>query len=175
MLGIGVLVGFVAVIRDVLTPGRQNRWWSGPVQIVVVIAVAHYLQIWLAERHPPRTPPLDALAGNTFGTYPSGGCVRAVADYGVMIAVLVRRFPMPRWGVAALWAVWGAGAYIEGFSRMYLSKHWLQDVLGGWALGGALLAVLLVAGAALDGPAGSPLLPFGRSADRAIRPERAYP
>jgi membrane-associated phospholipid phosphatase len=38
---------------------------------------------------------------------------------------------------------------MEGYSRWYLNKHWVTDVLGGWFYGGLLLAVAVFAGRAL--------------------------
>jgi membrane-associated phospholipid phosphatase len=40
-------------------------------------------------------------------------------------------------------------ATIEGYSRLYLLKHWLTDVLGGYVFGLSLLAVFVYAGRAL--------------------------
>ena len=33
-------------------------------------------------------------------------------------------------------------AYLEGFTRVYLGRHWVLDIPGGWLLGAAVLAAL---------------------------------
>jgi membrane-associated phospholipid phosphatase len=47
------------------------------------------------------------------------------------------------------WTVLWAAAFVEGYSRWYLNKHWITDVLGGWFYGGLLLAVVVFAGRAM--------------------------
>ncbi len=45
----------------------------------------------------------------------------------------------PPWRWAA-GAVAGVSVVGVGFTRVYLGVHWLSDVVGGWLLGGALVA-----------------------------------
>ena len=54
---------------------------------------------------------------------------------GLTFPHLSRRVKVGAWSVLAL------AAYIEGFSRTYLLKHWFTDVIGGWLFGVMLLAV----------------------------------
>jgi membrane-associated phospholipid phosphatase len=52
----------------------------------------------------------------------------------------------PRWGQrVAAWTTATLIAVLVGFSRLYLGVHWLSDVLGGYALGAAWLAVVITA------------------------------
>lgn len=107
----------------------------------------HQLQVallHLAHRgHPP----------TTLGTYPSGGCARLVLTWGLIAyLLLIPRKKTRSWqGYAAMTFV-ACAAYIEGFSRIYLSKHWVSDVVGGWIFGLILLFVMIVATRVLDRP-----------------------
>jgi membrane-associated phospholipid phosphatase len=38
---------------------------------------------------------------------------------------------------------------LEGYTRVYLLKHWLTDALGGYVYGGLMLTVFVYAGRAL--------------------------
>ena len=80
----------------------------------------------------PNIPPLHSYS------FPSGHSMASVAIWG-MFAVVIGRL-MPR---AKPFVYWGIGilALLIGYSRVYLGAHWLTDVLGGYAVGAAILAV----------------------------------
>ncbi|HVX43995.1 MAG TPA: phosphatase PAP2 family protein [Mycobacteriales bacterium] len=116
-----------------------------PAVLLVAYELEHQLQVallHLAHRgHPP----------TTLGTYPSGGCARLVLTWGLIAYLLAVIFGKTR-SVAGYLAVTfvAAAAYIEGFSRVYLSKHWVSDVVGGWIFGSVLLVVMIAATRVLD-------------------------
>jgi membrane-associated phospholipid phosphatase len=139
-----VLLAFVA--------GRR-RWWAPGILILSVILVEKYQQSMLAtivdRGHPP----------TTLGTYPSGGCARLISVYGVILFAILELARAGRRTRVLTWTVLAAAAFMEGYSRWYLNKHWLTDVLGGWLYGGLLLVVAVFAGRALlrRGTATTPL------------------
>ena len=74
--------------------------------------------------------------------YPSGHAVTAVFFYPAWAAV-AQHWPIPnsvRIAALAVAAVWAVGI---GWSRLSLGAHRLTDVLGGYALGAALLCAFL--------------------------------
>jgi membrane-associated phospholipid phosphatase len=129
-----VVLAFVA--------GRR-RWWAPGVLILSVILVEKYQQSILAtivdRGHPP----------TTLGTYPSGGCARLISIYGAILFLVLELTRAGRRTRVLAWTVLYAAAFMEGYSRWYLNKHWVTDVLGGWFYGGLLLAVAVFAGRAL--------------------------
>jgi membrane protein DedA with SNARE-associated domain/membrane-associated phospholipid phosphatase len=92
----------------------------------------------------PRPSVTIHLVGVSGSSFPSGHATLAVAVWG-MVAVLGSpgRSPATR---ALLWGWALVVALLVGTSRIYLGVHWMTDVLGGSALGGMWLC-LLVAGA----------------------------
>ncbi|MDR1796100.1 MAG: phosphatase PAP2 family protein [Clostridiales Family XIII bacterium] len=84
-------------------------------------------------------------------SFPSGHSNVSMILY-VFIAVLVWRLLLERYHddlAAVLRALFACLILLVGFSRIYLGVHYPSDVLGGWALGGALATIFLLL---YDGP-----------------------
>ena len=86
--------------------------------------------------------PSAALAVGKPGPFPSGGAARAMATYGLAAFLVWTMRPRARVAVAA-WAVAAALIFVEGYTRVYLGRHWPVDVLGGWLAGALWLLVLI--------------------------------
>ncbi|MFB4311114.1 hypothetical protein [Actinomadura sp. GTD37] len=135
------LAGAIALTLLALRKGR--RVWVPALLIGSVVLVERFQQTALGalvdRGHPP----------TTLGTYPSGGCARLISIYGAIVLITLsylRAGPRVR---AAVWGVFAAFAFWEGYTRWYLSKHWITDVYGGWIYGYLLLAVVVFAGRSL--------------------------
>jgi len=80
----------------------------------------------------PRPP--GSLIQTTAASFPSGHAIAAtVTGFWVVIALVP---PTPaRWK----WAAWAVGfAFVMALSRVYLSAHWLSDVVAGALLGAGI-------------------------------------
>jgi undecaprenyl-diphosphatase len=91
-----------------------------------------------------RPPAALQVGGPDIGrAFPSGHATQSISFYGMLAIVLI---------------VWYAARYrrhfvfsaalvilVVGASRLYLGVHWLTDVLGGYALGLAWFAVVMIA------------------------------
>lgn len=81
-----------------------------------------------------------ALSSETSFGLPSGHAQNSAAVWGLLAALVQRRWPRYRrlaWLLAILLA------FLIGFSRIYLGVHFPHDVLAGWALGALLVWAFL--------------------------------
>ncbi len=127
-----------AVVLTILW--RRREWWLPPVAIAAAFGIEKYGQTLLGlvvhRGHPP----------TTHGTYPSGGVARLLAIYGVILFLVLLTYPAigRRWRLI-VWTAFGVAAFVEGYTRIYLLKHWFTDVVGGWIYGSLLLFALVAA------------------------------
>ena len=137
------------VTAVVLTVLWRRRGWYIPV---IVIATAFGMEKFLQQilgRVVGREHRLVA----TLGTYPSGGCARVIAIYGaILFLFLLILPPVSRGARIMLWSFLSLAAFMEGYTRIYLLKHWFTDVVGGWIFGALLLAVFIAATATFCSP-----------------------
>jgi membrane-associated phospholipid phosphatase len=91
-----------------------------------------------------RPPAAERLMTETNPALPSGHALGSIVVLGVLAAVvvLVTRRALLRISAVATATV---GLVVIGVSRLYLGVHWLTDVVTGWFLGGAWLAVCVTA------------------------------
>jgi undecaprenyl-diphosphatase len=104
----------------------------------------------------PRPPAVDRIIPALTGwAFPSGHATQAVAAWGMLALILACRASFGR-RVALT-----AGALIVillvGASRVYLGAHWFTDVLGGFALGGLCLSLVVAATLLLASRTRSPI------------------
>lgn len=140
---------------------RRMRWL--PPLALVTVVVGQKLVVRVIHHLVHRVGPPDS----PHGVFPSGGCARAVLIYGLIAYLLWREFGGTRRSAAWATAAVAMIGFNEGYSRLYLTLHWLTDVLSGWLYGGMLLVVFILAVRLVAGP--------GRAQAEAARASRAAP
>ena len=87
----------------------------------------------------PRPPELDRLVAAGNESLPSGHATMAVAVLGSLVVLAWHRRGAAARAAMVLGVAGWAGAV--GLTRIYLGVHWFSDVLAGWLVGGAWLAL----------------------------------
>jgi PAP2 superfamily len=137
-----------------------------PLVLLLTVPLEKYLQLWSGTLvHAPRPPAASSIG--PVGGFPSGGSARVVLVCGMAVWLLAEQRSSRRLVVAA-WTVTALLAFAEGWSRMYLGRHWVVDVLGGWLFGALIMVVLLAAATLLPLPAAG-----GRLRRRELASDRA--
>jgi membrane-associated phospholipid phosphatase len=163
-----VLIPLVVALAGYML-ARRRDWRPGAVVVVVlagVIALYNIVKPAVGRARPPMGSWIGHYSGHSF---PSGHATQSIAFYGAAALMLGagKAAKVKTW----LWAIAATIVLVVGVSRLYLGAHWLSDVLGGWALGAAWLA--LVAGVTLVlGGTGASVSPFG---GRTRPPAVGYP
>lgn len=122
------------------------RWRSRTPVVLTVIAVAGSLLLTVIGKElvgrarPPieaAIPPLEHSP-----SFPSGHTLNAIVIAGIVCYLMLHWFRTR--GVRTLWVILMAVyAVTMGLSRVYLGHHWLTDVVVGWLIGLAWIAVVI--------------------------------
>jgi undecaprenyl-diphosphatase len=127
----------------IVTVALLRRWllrealylWSALLGAVVLYKLGKQLV------NRPRPPVAELITPASGPAFPSGHATQAIVGWGMLAVVLLGC----RSSRARAWILSTAAVVVllVGASRVYLGAHWLTDVLGGYALGGCWLAVIL--------------------------------
>lgn len=87
-----------------------------------------------------RPPVVDHIVTVNSWSFPSGHSLNSMAVLGLLTVLAVRERPglLRRTLLAVLGALL---VFMVGLSRVYLGVHWPSDVLAGWAVGAAWIAI----------------------------------
>jgi hypothetical protein len=136
--GYSVIGSFSALVGGMLAYERRD--WT-PLPLLVGGMVSEiYLQKAVKRLVKGTMPPQESSVGPA-GDFPSGGAARTVITFGLLAHLLTQN-----WGSAAerrvIWSIVGLLAAAQGGSRLYLGRHWPEDVVGGWLFGWLVLRTL---------------------------------
>jgi undecaprenyl-diphosphatase len=136
IIPLGVAVG--GVLRR-----RHHTWRPLVMMAAAFLGAAALYDIVKPAVGRSRPPAALQVGGPDKGwAFPSGHATQSISFYGMLAVVLIiYAAPSRRW----LFAIGAALiTLVVGASRLYLGVHWLTDVLGGYALGLAWLALVMV-------------------------------
>jgi undecaprenyl-diphosphatase len=123
----------------VLLLRRGDRRTAVTVWVAYLGAIVLYLVVKVLV-HRPRPPAADAIGAAGRLSFPAGHAVQALTAWGVLAVVLSAGHIIWARTVARIAAT--IVVLLVGAASIYLGAHWFTDVLAGYALAGAWLAVL---------------------------------
>lgn len=123
----------------------RRRFWIPLLAIPAQFVLEQYVQAIIAGMVDRGHPPTG------LGTYPSGGIARVVMVFGTLALFVALTWRLSRRAQVALGTVVLLLATYEGYSRIYVQKHWLTDVISGLMFGPALFAGFALAVCVLAG------------------------
>ncbi len=140
----GPIVSPIIAIIVVVIMCRVWRSWL-PATLMVAAALGSLTVTFVGKDVIDRVRPPFEFAIAPFEStpaFPSGHALNAVVVGGIIAYLLYRHFEArsARIITVVLAVVY---AVTMGASRVYLGHHWLTDVMTGWLLGGAWLAVII--------------------------------
>ena len=142
-LGSGYWVAGVSVLTAIIL--WWKRCWYRLLALVLVVpggmVMAIILKIAFHRSRPSFNDSMMIFQGYSF---PSGHTMAATLLYGVLAVFAVTALKSWRWRVLTVISVM-VMILLVGFSRMYLSAHYLSDVLGATAAGLAWLVLCITA------------------------------
>lgn len=140
-VGMPILATLVTLLLVVL-------WRSRTPLVLMVIAALGSLAMTVTGKGVigrARPPLSDAVPPyETSPSFPSGHTLNATVLTAVIVYLLLRRIDSSR-ARAATVALGAVFVVTMGLSRVFLGHHWLTDVVAGWALGLAWVAVVVTA------------------------------
>jgi len=136
-----VVIPVALIVAAVFVARRRSYRPFAQLAVAVVSSIALYdaVKVVVHRARPPMAARLVQVSGYSF---PSGHATVAVAVWGVITLVLAsgrRSRTKVLLGTAA-----GMISLVVGVSRLYLGVHWFTDVVGGFALGAAILSSIAV-------------------------------
>ena len=136
------VLALVALAALAWRQGRRPAAWILVGACAFGLGLEIVLRLWVAQWRPDTlVVPAESLIERFHAAgFPSGHAFRSTFLLGWIITELQARRD---WWIRAAQAGCVAIIIMVGISRLYLSRHWASDVLGGWLV--ALLALSVAA------------------------------
>jgi membrane-associated phospholipid phosphatase len=142
----------------------RRRFWIPLVAVLAQFPLEQYVQAVVTGMVDRGHPPTG------LGSYPSGGVARVVMVFGTLALFAALTWRMSRRAHVVLGTIVLVLATVEGYSRIYVQKHWFTDVVAGVLFGPALFAGFALAVCVLAGRYPGAGRPATRGAAAAMEP-----
>lgn len=140
----GPIASPIIAIIFVVIMCRLWRSWL-PATLMVAAAIGSLTVTVVGKNFIDRLRPAEEFAISPFESspsFPSGHALNAVVVGGIIAYLLFRHLQSRRGRILVIVAA-VLYAITMGLSRVYLGHHWLTDVMTGWLLGVAWLALVI--------------------------------
>ncbi len=117
--------------------GKPHYELAGLVALVT-LAIVSLLKLAL-RRARPRNNYSKKMLIKTF-SFPSGHAAGSLVSFLMAALIIANKWPDL---VVAAWTIALVGCFFIALSRIYLGAHYASDIIGGWIVGGAGLAVII--------------------------------
>jgi hypothetical protein len=125
-----VIGSFSALVGGIVAYDRRE--WA-PVPLLAGGVVSEVcLQKALKRLVKGTLPPQESSIGPP-GDFPSGGAARTVITFGLLAHLQTQRWDSPA-ERRVIWSIVTALVVAQGGSRLYLGRHWPEDVVVGWLI-----------------------------------------
>ena len=138
-LGDYSVIGSFSLLVGGLIAYERRQWTPLPL-LAGGFAAEIGLQKALKQLVKGTMPPEEFSIGAP-GDFPSGGAARTVITFGLLAHLLAERWNSPA-ERRVIWSIVTALVLAQGGSRLYLGRHWPEDVVGGWLFGWLILRTL---------------------------------
>lgn len=138
-MGDYAVIGPFTVLVGGMVAYERRDWTPLPLLAGGVMSEV-YLQKALKRLVKGTKPPQEFSVGPP-GDFPSGGAARTVITFGLLAHLLAQRWDNPG-ERRVIWSIATALVLAQGGSRLYLGRHWPEDVVGGWLFGWLILRTL---------------------------------
>jgi membrane-associated phospholipid phosphatase len=136
--GYSVIGSFSLLVGGMVAYDRRE-WAPLPLLAGGVVSEI-YLQKALKRLVKGTKPAAETSIGPP-GDFPSGGAARTVITFGLLAHLLTQRWNSPA-ERRVIWSIVAILVTAQGGSRLYLGRHWPEDVAGGWLFGWLILQTL---------------------------------